>query len=61
MASKKTNEQTKENKTKFIDTKNRLVVARGQRIRVDEWVREVKRYKLCYKINESWEYNVQHG
>ena len=43
----KTNEQTKQNRDRFIDTQNKLVVTNGERVRA--WVKQVKeftRYKL---------------
>ena len=55
MESKK---QTKQNRNRFIDTENKLVVARqGGR-----WEKEVKKTKEqipIYKITKSQEHNIQ--
>lgn len=43
----KINEQTEQNRNKLIDTKNKLIVARGEKGRGRaKWVKEIKRNKL---------------
>lgn len=43
----KINEQTEQNRNKLIDTKNKLIVARGEKGRGRaKWVKESKRNKL---------------
>ena len=58
-----TNEQTKENKTKIIDTENKMVFARGEwwwgEGETGEEGQEVQTSN--YKINKSRGCNVQHS
>ena len=62
MSSKnKTNEQTEQNKTKLIDTENRLRVARGGRGRWGKMGRGSQKIQTSsYKIIESWGGHAQH-
>lgn len=57
--SKNTNKWTSLTKHRVIDTKNKHCCHRegsGWRIKIDEGV---KRYKVNYKINESWTWSAQ--
>ena len=53
----KTSSQIKKNKTQQNQIGGCQRWAGGPR----KWVERVERYKLSYKISESWEYSVQHG
>lgn len=45
-----------------MDTKNRLVVATGKEWGAGKCIKGMKKIEtFSYKINKSWEYNVQHG